>query len=361
MGTIEERLNDNGKKSYRAKVRIKGFPPQTATFTRKTDAKHWIIQTESEIREGRHFNKAKSKKHTVGDVIDRYLLLLEKDNPKRAKDVCNLLQWWKKEIGHYQLFNLSKDIFIQTREKLQNKERERKKPQQEVQKLNSATVNRYWIALQTALNIAVNEWEWMVANPMQKIKKLQESEGRKRFLSDDELERLLEACKKSQNKYLLVVVVLVLSTGGRRSEVLKLKWSDVHFKKNALRLHVTKNKSARTLHLHGSALSLLQKLYKERSESDFIFASPNSNDRPIDIRSAWEAALERANIKDFRFHDLRHSAASYLAMNGASLIEIAEILGHKSLEMVKRYAHLTETHTSNVVKNMNLKVLNNAD
>ncbi len=70
----------------------------------------------------------------------------------------------------------------------------------------------------------------------------------------------------------------------------------------------------------------------------------------------WEAALREADIQDFRFHDLRHSAASYLAMNGASLAEIAEVLGHKTLQMVKRYAHLSEGHTASVVESMNNKI-----
>ena len=73
----------------------------------------------------------------------------------------------------------------------------------------------------------------------------------------------------------------------------------------------------------------------------------------MDGTQAWEKALREAQVKDFRFHDLRHTAASYLAMNGASLAEIAEILGHKTLAMVKRYAHFCETHTAGVVARMN--------
>jgi integrase len=88
---------------------------------------------------------------------------------------------------------------------------------------------------------------------------------------------------------------------------------------------------------------------------DLVFPA-KSFDKPIDLTTPWETALKRADIKDFRFHDLRHSAASYLAMNGASLAEIAEILGHKTLSMVKRYSHLSEAHTSKVVAKMNEKI-----
>jgi integrase len=77
---------------------------------------------------------------------------------------------------------------------------------------------------------------------------------------------------------------------------------------------------------------------------------------PVNIENHWQKALKTAGIENFRFHDLRHSAASYLAMNGATLPEIAGVLGHKSLQMVGRYAHLSEAHTANVVERMNAKI-----
>lgn len=356
MGTIEERLTDQGKKAYRAKIRLKGYPPQSATFAKKTDAKIWVQQTETEIREGRYLNKVKAKKYTVADVIDRYLDSLAKNNPRRVNDVKNLLAWWKAEIGSYRLSDLSKDALIQAREKLQDKELQRQRQDQERKTISNATVNRYWIAFKTALNFAIKEWEWLDTNPMSKIGALKENEGRKRFLSDDERKRLLAECQNSKNLQLFAIVILALSTGARRSEILNLEWKDVDFKKNAIRLYNTKNNEPRTLHLHGQALLVLKKLRKDKEPDTLVFASPNNATNPIEITTAWEFALERAEIEDFRFHDLRHSAASYLAMNGATLAEIAEILGHKTLAMVKRYAHFTDTHTSDVVKKMNDKI-----
>ena len=89
-----------------------------------------------------------------------------------------------------------------------------------------------------------------------------------------------------------------------------------------------------------------------RIDTDLVFPSSIHPDQPVDLRAPWEAALKRAEITDFRWHDLRHSTASYLAMNGATLAEIAEVLGHKTLAMVKRYAHLSEAHTAKVVSRM---------
>ena len=105
----------------------------------------------------------------------------------------------------------------------------------------------------------------------------------------------------------------------------------------------------------GRALDLLKK-HVRRIDTQLLFPSRLNAQKPIDLRAPWEIALKQAEIDDFRFHDLRHSAASYLAMNGASLAEIAEVLGHKTLQMVMRYAHLSEAHTTSVVSSMNEKI-----
>ena len=76
----------------------------------------------------------------------------------------------------------------------------------------------------------------------------------------------------------------------------------------------------------------------------------------MDLKKPWEAAVRQAGLENFRFHDLRHTAASYLAMNGATTMEIAAVLGHKTLQMVKRYSHLTNSHTAKVVTAMNDKI-----
>jgi hypothetical protein len=96
MATIETRRSADGTTGYRAKVRLKGFPSQSATFERKTDAKEWAKQTEASIREGRYFKTAEAKKHTIADFIDRYLREIEKKNPKRFVDVKKLLNWWRR-------------------------------------------------------------------------------------------------------------------------------------------------------------------------------------------------------------------------------------------------------------------------
>jgi integrase len=153
-----------------------------------------------------------------------------------------------------------------------------------------------------------------------------------------------------------LVVLIALSTGFRKGEILNLQWPDVDLIQGRITSQETKNGERRTVPLTGPALDQMRQHARvRRRDTQLVF--PNAyGTKPLDIRKAWETALKQATIPDFRFHDLRHSAASYLAMNGASLAEIAEILGHKTLAMVKRYAHLSEAHTAGVVARMNAKI-----
>jgi integrase len=211
-------------------------------------------------------------------------------------------------------------------------------------------------ALSHVFSVAVKEWGWIEESPMRRVTKPKEPRGRVRFLSEEERARLLDACRTSKNPYIYPVVVLALSTGARKREILTLRWCDINLQRQVITLHDTKNGERRILPLQGHALALMQDYSKiRRIDSPFIFPSRNGK-QSFDIRRAWEAVLKKANVRDFCFHDLRHSAASYLAMNGASLAEIAEILGHKTLSMVKRYAHLSEAHTAGVVARMNAKI-----
>jgi integrase len=191
---------------------------------------------------------------------------------------------------------------------------------------------------------------------MRKVSKPKEPRGRVRFLSDEERQCLLDACKVSRSAYLYTIVVLALSTGARRGELLSLHWGDVDLKRGLLTFRETKNGDTRAVPLTGYALDVLSTHAKIRRLNTTLVFPNDTGTQPASIREAWEYAVRRAGIANFRFHDLRHSAASYLAMNGASLAEIAEVLGHKTLAMVKRYAHLSEAHTRGVVERMNRAV-----
>jgi len=351
MATIQERKSKDGKVQYRALVRLRGYPPQSATFERKTDAKKWIQKTEAEIREGRHFKTREAKKHTVAELIEKYIKSVLPTKPKSKETQEGQLNWWKQEIGPYTLADVTPALIGECRDKLLT-ERTRRG----IVRSPASTV-RYMAAFSHALTVAVNEWGWLEDSPIRKVKKPKEPRGRVRFLSDDERNRLLEATKESNNRYLYPVVLLALSTGMRYGEIMNLRWEDVDLKRQFVILHDTKNGERRNVPVVKLANAVLTELAKvKRKDTSLVFPSETDSNLPSNLRWSWLTALQQADIADFRFHDLRHSAASYLAMNGATLTDIAHVLGHKTLAMVKRYAHLSEQHTTRVVASMNEKI-----
>lgn len=355
MATIQKRTAQYGKTAFRALVRLKGYPVTSATFERLTDARDWAQKTEAAMKERRYFKDSEAKKHTVSEMIARYLANTAQTNAKRHREVKPMLTWWKDEIGFCVLADLSKPLLSEKIEKLAAHKRKLKNGKEKPR--SAARVNRFITAISHVFSVAVNEWGWLENHPMKKIKMLKEPRGRVRFLDDLERERLLAACKDSDNTCLYTIVVLALSTGARLNEIMKLRWQDIDFERNAIILHETKNGERRLIPLAGHALDTLRLHAKVRNMiSDLVFPAPKNIKKPYYIRTSWLSALKSADIKNFRFHDLRHSAASYLAMNGASANEIAEVLGHKSLQMVKRYAHLSESHTHAVVASMNEKI-----
>lgn len=347
MATIEKRKNRNGQTTYRAKIRLRGYPSQSATFLRLSDAKKWIQSVESAMREGRYFKIRESKKHSLSDLVDRYKKEVFPNKPKSQACQRTQLNWWRNELGDYLLSDVTPALLNEYRGKLINE-----KSLRGDKKRSNATINRYCAILSHAFTVAVKEWGWMQENPMLKITKLKEPRGRIRYLSNEERKRFLKECEKSSNPYLYTLVIWALTTGARKMEILGLKWKNVDLDRGLIFLYDTKNGERRSLPLVDKAKDLALELYEKRSiNTDLVFPAKNLI-KPVDIRRPFETALKKAQIENFRWHDLRHSCASYLAMNGASLAEIASILGHKTLSMVKRYAHLSDSHNANVIASM---------
>lgn len=349
MAYIQERKDKDGKTHFRVQIRLKDHPLATATFERKTDAKLWAQQTESAMRDGRHFKTSEAKKPTLSQLIDRYIDNIIPTKPKNAASTTAQLLWWKSQIGHRLLSDITPALIAEYRDKLL------KGVTVKGTIRSPSTVVRYLAALSHALTVGVKEWGWIDASPMDKVTKPKEPRGRVRFLSESERNALLEACKESSNPYLYPAFVLSISTGIRQAELMNLRWENVDLFKGRITLHETKNGETRVVPLQGLALQLLQK-HSKTQDIGLLFPSKDDPKKPMDLRFPWKRALKKADIKGYRWHDNRHSCASYLLMSGASLAEIAEVLGHKTLNMVKRYAHLSDLHTSNIVERMNLAI-----
>lgn len=331
---------------YHVQVRLTGFEPATASFTRKDDAKKWAAKTEADLRDGKYFGQ--SKRRTFDELAKEY--------QSQAKDVRRL-EYWCSVFGSLKLAEVTPERINKEVIKLMTEDTPRHTTpstsdteldaQRVKAKRSGATANRYIAALSSCLSYGV-KLEWIDRNPCERINKPKESDARVRFLSDEERPVLLNACRKHPDLYL--AVLLSLTTGARQAEIMSLRYGQIDFNRKVITLEKTKNGDKRALALVSESLALLQERTKVRNIADDRVFPPTKfakKSEYLDLRQPWEVALKEAGIENFHWHDLRHTAASYLAMAGVSLVEIAKILGHRSLEMVARYAHLSDEHIVN--------------
>lgn len=353
MATIQKRKNDDGTTSYRVMIRLKGFPTTSATFARLTDAREWGTKTETEMKAGRYFGVSKRK--TLSDMLDKYAKFAE-PRLKSWVGVKARLEWWRAKAGIEMLQSITPARIADLRDALLVTPKRNGGG-----KRTGADVNRTVAALSAAMTYAVKELGWLERNPCERVTKQKESSGRIRYLTEEELPRLLDAVRASPHPDLQPAVLLALTTGARQAEVLGVCWSQFDFKRRTITLRdgETKNDAGRVLPLSGEAFDVLLARSKVRKINDDRVFPPSEGCKVLELREPWKAALVVAGIdvreitrrrgkqkpitiltSDFRWHDLRHTAASYLTMNGVSAIELARILGHKTLAMSLRYSHL---------------------
>lgn len=333
MATISKRTGKNGT-SYKVQVRVKGHPPETASFARLTDAKRWAAETETAIRQGKHFGIA--RRRTFTELADKYEAAIT-DHLKSMQARIGHLAYWREEFDAHSLDDVTPALIAEKYAAL-HKDGAR----------SVATANRYLATLSACFTFAVKECGWIERNPCARVRKGKENAGRVRYLTDDERTRLLKACKESSNPLLYPAFVVALSTGARQGEVMGLRWPQVDFTRRTILLRdgETKNGVGRVLPLTGEAFDLLRDRAKVRDlKDDRVFPVPAEGRGFGSLRTAWDKALERAEVKDFRWHDLRHTAASYLTMAGIGSMEVAKVLGHKTLAMTARYSHLSPERT----------------
>ncbi len=350
MAEIKERVKKNGKKTYTACIRIKGYKPMYATFERKSDAQMWIQDYEPRMKRGKQITDYEATKHTLEELIDRYIAVeLPKRKPADHQKYKMQLEWWKNHIGKYLLSKVTPALLSECKETLITEESP--KPKGDKKTRSEATANRYMACLSIVLSKAAKEWGWIDENPMLKVSKFTEKVERDRFLMPDEIKKILDACQKfdlkgecyHQETYLFVLIAL--STGARYSEIHNLRWQNVDFKNRLFYFLETKNGENRGVPMTETAYKALKDFKKVRNiKSDYLFTTKDGN-KLIDMHVRFYKVLEVSGVK-CRFHDLRHTVASHIAMNGGSLLDIAAVTGHKTMQMVKRYSHLTQKHTA---------------
>jgi integrase len=352
MATIEKRESGNGIR-YRVRVRVKGEAPRTRTFKRLTDAKAWATKVESDLGHGVYVPTTADRRRTLADLIDKFTdeHLPNRANNADSKKLSAQLAWWKDRAGHLTLEKLTPQAIAGFRSELRAR-RTGRLPVVHDENVTDApiapsTVNRYLAALSAVCKWAWKELGWLPANPVLSVTKGPEHEGIIRYLDDDERSALLAACKASSDPNVYCAVMLALATGARASNIRFLTWADVDLDRHTLRFLHTKNRQPRHVPLVGPAQAVLQAHFdRDPTGKGWVFKGW-TDDAPASLDRPWRAVRAAAGLvgeKHCRFHDLRHTTASYLTMNGATLAEVAEALGHRTLVMAKRYSHQSGEH-----------------
>lgn len=289
---------------------------------------------------------------TIGELVDRY----ERDaagllNATDRRVRVTQLRWWRDFLGSETALadvsprRITEGLKALAKKPRASRPRGKRQPfDKQTPRIVPATINRYRAALSAVFAFAIKDLYWIDRNPVHHTRTLRESRGRVRWLEPDELKRLGEAVD-AQSGHLPIMFWLALSTGARQGEILSARWSQVSFEKRdevTISLDKTKSGERRVLPviLPKAVCLLREQKLRFGSSSDLVIPTERPGKKHHRWRKFWVEALKQAEIEDFRFHDLRHCFASYLAMQGHDAIQIADLTGHKSLAMVKRYSHL---------------------
>ena len=348
MATIIKTVIKSGIR-YRVLIRRARQPVLRATFSRKADAEEWARREEADIIAGSRIRGFADRKRTVGELIDRYIEA-GLPGPKEAPQRKAQLLWWKERIGDLKVSDLTPQEIATHRDRLAATKIPRKDG---ARPRSSSTIRNYLITLSHLFSVAKREWRWATTNPVSDVRKPSPAPGRVRFLSAEELRSLLDHCAASRYALLRNAVLLSVYTGMRYSEEMTLSWADVDLTHKVIRLNETKNGTRRSVPLIGEALTVIEEMAQQAPLRDaLLFAGPLTPHQPADVSKHFEVACHAAGIADFRWHDLRHCFASYCTMSGASLTEVAALLGHKSIQMSARYSHLSPEHSRGVAQRM---------
>ena len=221
----------------------------------------------------------------------------------------------------------------------------------------NSTINRELSLLSAAIKYGQTELEWDIPNPV-KGRKLSEPEGRTRWISREEADQLITTARQStKTPYLADYIVLSLHTGCRKQELLGLEWDRIDLREGLIWLEASHTKTAkrRSVPLNHYAREAIINRARFRAEncpdSKWVFAN-SRGERIGDVKKSFATACKRAGISDFRMHDMRHTCAAWLVSSGVSLIEVRDLLGHSTIKMTERYAHLAPENLRKAVRTL---------
>lgn len=323
MASISKRQRARGAISWDAMVRVRGYPTRCKSFRTRLEAEQWAARTEA---------AAYGRTLVLGRDLT-LAALIDEATPKLRRPVAAALRYWREHLGDLRTRDVTPSVIARHRDLLLGAPT-RANGHKSTRPRSAGTVRSYLAVLAAVYKVGVRELRWCESNPVRDVTMPRPASGRTRFLSDDERAALLAACKASEAPALYALVLLALTTGARRGELYALRWADVDMARRWAIFPKTKNGTARGVPLVPSVVAELEKLPRTAAR---VF--------PECMTTAWRTAMRTAGIDGFRFHDLRHSAASRLVQSGANLSEVAQLLGHKDIRMTQRYSHVHNGHT----------------
>ena len=209
-----------------------------------------------------------------------------------------------------------------------------------------ATVNYHLSILSKIFSLAVDA-ELIDSNPSARVGKFRLNNGRTRVLSKEEETKLFSALEG--NEIVRQIITVAIHTGMRRNEIFSLKWFDVDFNRGVFQVRESKSGRSRSVPMNSTVRTLLSGI---RRQSEYVFPSPKTGGKLTDIKRSFHRGLKQAEIENFCFHDLRHTAATRMADSGADAFTMAKILGHSDIRITHRYTHATNSAIRRAVENL---------
>ncbi|MEM4721767.1 MAG: tyrosine-type recombinase/integrase [Candidatus Methanomethylicaceae archaeon] len=303
--------------------RGKQYRKSTETSDRKL-ARRIYDKVRGELAEGKWFERLPGEEKTFREMMEKYLT----EYASKRVSFKSFQGYVKKPVaylGDYTLTEITPRIVNEF------------KVRRLSEGVKPATVNRELAVMKKAFNLALKEWEWVRENPVVRVSMEKEDNKRDRWLTYEEEEKVLSACPS----WLRELVVFSLNTGFRLSEVLNLTWEGVDLFRRTITVFKTKNKENRTIPMSATVFEMLKEKAKVRSvrTSLVFYNESHSPYLKTSVDHAFKKVLNRVGIKNFRFHDLRHTFATRLIQAGVDFYKVQKLLGHKSPQMTMRYAH----------------------
>lgn len=290
-------------------------------------AESLLHKRHAEIQDGKQPERIKIKNYSFDQLAQEYVKWAERQRCFCKKSY--LIKQLVDEYGHYPLRRFD----TRMAEQLQT---------ERLQKGNKpATINRLLATMKHMFTKAV-DWNMVEEDTLKRIRRaklLEENNRRLRYLSREECQALVNACQD----HLRPIVITALNTGMRKEEILSLTWDSVDLKHGFILLDKTKNGERREIPINGTLRETLSGLVR-RINVPYVFHDPKTGQRYMNIKKSFSSACRRTGIRDFHPHDCRHTFASQLVMAGVDLTTVKELLGHKTLTMTLRYAHLAPAH-----------------